>query len=140
MSAREYLISIQHLDIQIDIKLAQARRWREIAERATTVMSLTKVEGGPDNGGRMGCIERAIDAEREVDAMVDELVDKKREAQVALSNMAKHEERMVLESRYLNGKEWKDIAKAMDYSEAHVYRLHNDAIVNFRVPVKDESK
>ncbi|MEJ8751652.1 sigma factor-like helix-turn-helix DNA-binding protein [Lagierella sp. ICN-221743] len=42
-------------------------------------------------------------------------------------------ERAVLELRYLEGLEWKDISRELCYSEQHVYKLHGQALKKMRV-------
>lgn len=42
-------------------------------------------------------------------------------------------ERAVLELRYLEGLEWKDISSELCYSEQHVYKLHGQALKKMRV-------
>ncbi len=33
--------------------------------------------------------------------------------------------------RYIDGREWKEVAMELNYSEAHCYTLHHEAVVIF---------
>ena len=41
----------------------------------------------------------------------------------------RHED--VMRLRYIDGREWKDVAKELNYSEPHCYTLHREALVLF---------
>ena len=41
----------------------------------------------------------------------------------------RHED--VMRLRYIDGREWKDVARELNYSEAHCYTLHHEAVVIF---------
>ena len=44
---------------------------------------------------------------------------------------------MLLELRYLEGKTWDEIAKAMDYDLRWIYRLHGKALKEIEVQISD---
>ena len=41
----------------------------------------------------------------------------------------RHED--VMRLRYIDGREWKDVARELNYSEAHCYTFHHEAVVIF---------
>ena len=47
--------------------------------------------------------------------------------------MADINERDILLYKYIDGKEWKEIANKFGYSTRHIYRLHGEALKHFEI-------
>ena len=67
--------------------------------------------------------------QKEINADIDALTDKKREAMHFIDNSElTPTEKEVIYNRYLSMMKWPDIAKEMHYSEASIHRIHNIAL------------
>lgn len=77
--AKRYLLQIRKLDTLIKNKLIEKEQLLELALSTTAQLGGERVQAS-SNGHKMAdAMDKYIDLEKEIDARVDELVDKKRE-------------------------------------------------------------
>ena len=79
MNAKDFMLQLKKLDKLIENKIAEAQRWREIANNTTANMSGERVQssGSHDTIGKAIC--SYMDLDREITRRIDELIDKKKE-------------------------------------------------------------
>ena len=134
MTAKEYLGQAYRLDQRINSKLAQVMSLRDLTTKATATMS-DMPGGGSRNVYRMqDIIGKIIDLEDEINQDIDALVDLKREMVATIKAVADPECQTLLELRYLCFKTWEQIAVDMQYSTRNIYKLHDRAIKEIKVP------
>lgn len=134
MTAKEYLGQAYRLDQRINSKLEQVMSLRDLTTRATATMS-DMPGGGSRNVYRMqDIIGKIIDLEDEINQDIDALVDLKREMVATIKAVADPECQTLLELRYLCFKTWEQIAVDMQYSTRNIYKLHDRAIKEIKVP------
>ena len=134
MTAKEYLGQAYRLDQRINSKLEQVMSLRDLTTKATATMS-DMPGGGSRNVYRMqDIIEKIIDLEDEINQDIDALVDLKREMVATIKAVADPECQTLLELRYLCFKTWEQIAVDMQYSTRNIYKLHDRAIKEIKVP------
>lgn len=126
MTAKEYLLQYKNLDTCISAKSEQLERFKELA---------TKVSPSQGNGGsgdvsdRVGAtVAKICDAEAEINDMINQLVDLKREIENAIAKVPDATHRQILELRYLNQKKWENIAVELHTDLRWIYRLHGRAL------------
>ena len=142
MNAKEYLSQAYRLDQRINSKLKQVTNLRDLAARTTATIHPERVSGTKQRSPMENAIVKIIDLEHEINNDIDRLVDMKREISAVISTLKTPIHRIILELRYLEGKNWEEIAHAMDYDLRWVYRLHGRALkeVEARIsnkPLKD---
>ena len=134
MTAKEYLGQAYRLDQRIKSKLEQVMSLRDLTTKATATMS-DMPGGGSRNVYRMqDIIGKIIDLEDEINQDIDALVDLKREMVATIKAVADPECQTLLELRYLCFKTWEQIAVDMQYSTRNIYKLHDRAIKEIKVP------
>ena len=134
MTAKEYLGQAYRLDQRINSKLEQVMSLRDLTTKATATMS-DMPGGGSRNVYRMqDIIGKIIDLEDEINQDIDALVDLKREMVATIKAVADPECQTLLELRYLCFKTWEQIAVEMQYSTRNIYKLHDRAIKEIKVP------
>ena len=134
MTAKEYLGQAYRLDQRINSKLEQVMSMRDLTTKATATMS-DMPGGGSRNVYRMQDINgKIIDLEDEINQDIDALVDLKREMVATIKAVADPECQTLLELRYLCFKTWEQIAVDMQYSTRNIYKLHDRAIKEIKVP------
>ena len=107
---------------------------RDLTTKATATMS-DMPGGGSRNVYRMqDIIGKIIDLEDEINQDIDALVDLKREMVATIKAVADPECQTLLELRYLCFKTWEQIAVDMQYSTRNIYKLHDRAIKEIKVP------
>lgn len=135
MTAKEYLKQAYRLDLQIDAKLEQLSRLKDLAQKCTATMT-----GMPHNPSgsktRMAdTIEKIVDLQNEINADIDKLVDLKRDIGRLIKSVPDPEQQTILEKRYLCYLSWEQIAVDMNYSIQHIFRLHDKALENIKMRV-----
>ena len=128
ISVKEYLRQAYRIDHRINSKLEQVSSLRELAVKATSV--LTDMPRKPSRNAypTETIIAKMIDLEDEINNDIDTLVDIKAEIVNVIKAVEDPELQTVLELRYLCFKTWKQISVEMGYSEQHIYRLHGRAL------------
>ena len=74
MTAKEYLRQLSRKDARIDALIERQRRYRELAERRTTVYRDTPGGGRRCSSSVEEYVVKIIDLEREIDRRIDEYV------------------------------------------------------------------
>lgn len=120
MTAKRYLSQVYWLEMQVESKLMQEKELRSLAERVGMSMDRTAGTRGGNPSGREEIYIKLVEAVRELDRKIDELVDKKREIQGVIEQVEDDDCRLVLEHKYLNFLTIEQIAEKMHYSERWV--------------------
>ena len=128
MNKREYLEEVRSMNQQIDSKLQVLSSLRETAmrlspglqtERVSTTRNVTRLED---------TMNSVIDLENEIDMDIDRLVRRKLVVTHGISHLESATHRLVLEQRYLCGRDWNEIAGMLNCTRRHVTRLCEAAI------------
>lgn len=125
---KEELEELRTINERINSK---ERQKVELREKMSTVNSSTdysneRVQTSHCNHAEDKLI-KLIDLEIEIDKDIDELVDKRNRARTKI-NQIKGEAGLVLEMRYLECLDWKDISTELNKSDRSVYRIHLKAL------------
>ena len=104
MTAREYLTQARMIDSRINSKLMELQRARELATKATELVSDMPRNPSPDLQQMESRVVKIVDLEREINAEIDELVDLKRDIRELIAQIRKPEYQTLLELRYLGFK------------------------------------
>ena len=134
MNAKEYLSQAMYIDQRINSKLEQVTRLRENATNCTATLSDMPRPDTPNQQRMADTIGKIVDLEQEINEDIDRLVDLKAEARRVINAVSAPDQQLILELRYLCYKPWLEIAEAMGYSEAGVYKLHGKALRKIHVP------
>jgi DNA-directed RNA polymerase specialized sigma subunit len=140
MNAKEYLSQALWLDQMIVSKLEQLETLKSLAMKVTSSFAEEKVSGGNTEKSKMeSTIVKVIDLENEIGADFERLVDLKKEIQDAINRVDNINCQLLLEMRYLNGKNWEEIALALGYDRSTVFRIHGKAIKEIK-KIKNATK
>lgn len=131
MTTEMYLSQIRKLDKMINNRLAEIDDLRSLAENVSSrqiVSDLVQSSGKQDKLEKI--IVKIIDAENEVDALVDRYVDKRKEIMDRIESM-EYRHYDILYMRFIDGYTFSVIAEEMAASERQVYRWFEKAIAEF---------
>ena len=134
MTPKDFLQQIRSADRLIDSKLKQLECLRDETTRTSSMISDMPRSDSPNLQRMESTIVKLLDLEAEINADIDQLVDMKRVARDAINALSNADQRLVLELRYLCYKTWPWIADELGYSISNVYRLHDNALKNIRLP------
>ncbi len=127
MNTREILQQIRNLNITIKSKVERAQSLRELAESVNAQLTgMPTGNGDPQHMSKT--VELLVDLEHEIEKEAEALVSTQREMGARIANLPRKEYRDVLEMRYLNGLEWKEISNRMSYTRSGLQYLELKAI------------
>lgn len=134
MTAREYLSQAYYLDQRINSKIEQVESLNDLAKKAGCAIS-----GMPRNPDRAvssmaNAVERIVDLQAEINTDIDRMVRLKAEIMKVIRQVDDPELQTLLEKRYLNFHTWGQIAADMGYNVRHLYRIHDRALLEIKIP------
>ncbi len=127
-SAKEYLKRAYLLDLRIKSKEQQLLAVREMATKATSTMSATRVSG---TGARSRVEEygsKAVDLEAVIQESAARLIAAKYEIMQTIELVPDETRRTLLELRYLNFWGWGEIEEMTRFSHSRAMEIHRDAL------------
>ena len=134
MTAKEYLNQAYWLDRRIDSKLEQLSALSDMATKTTSIMSDDVVSHTRNVHSMQDIIVKIVDMKAEINTDIDHLVDLKRELMQVVKAVPNPEHQTLLELRYLCFKSWEDVAQELGYNVRHIYRLHDEAVEQIKIP------
>lgn len=127
MNAKEYLQQYRDADREINAKLDQIRRLRELATKTTQTLTTDRVQTSAENKVE-GIVQKIVDLQQEVNEEIDKLTKIRRDVQSVILSVSDSARRNVLRLRYVQGMSWEQIAVELNYTYRHVMRLHGEAL------------
>lgn len=128
MNAKEYLNQAYRLDQRINSKLEQVAALRSLTQKITVSYEGEAVSRTRNVSSMEDTIIRLMEAENELNAAIDALVDLKQNVYATIQKVEKPEYQFLLEMRYLCFKTWAEIADQMHLEEHYVFRVHGQAL------------
>lgn len=136
MTAKEWLSQYRTLDSRITAKMEQRERIRAALTKCTQV--ITDMPRGGGNHNWTDTLTKCIEAEEELNAMIDSFVDLQRSIWLQIDAIRDPQERQLLEARYIMGWGWTKIGIMMGIERTTVWRIHGRALSHITPP--DEQK
>lgn len=111
MEAKDFLKQPERLDLRIKNKLIEKQQWKEIAMGITANMDGERVQSSSNSKSKMAdAIIKCVDMEAEIDRLIDELIDTKKEVIQTIEQLDSATEYNVLHMRYIQYLSLQDIA------------------------------
>ena len=126
---RRTILRTQWIDMQL-MALHSA------TQRTTSVLRLTP-KGTADNDYLEAQLDKITEFERQYATELIAAMELIVEVDGYLRQLPRRHED-VMRLRYIDGREWKEVANELNYSEAHCYTLHHEAVVMFREIERDK--
>ena len=127
---KEYLQGIYMLDCKINELIEKKRSYQELAEKITQSFDGC---GGSGQGNKDKISElsaRIIDIEYEITDRIDELIDRKQEAERTIDMVPDEIERTILVLRHIRFLEFTEIASKTNLHVRTVHKKHKKAIMS----------
>ena len=132
LTAKEYLNQARTLDMLINSRQNELYKLRLMAKSVSSPKLGEKVKSGGGNNA-MSVVDKIIDMQRQINDEIDKLVDLKAEIRRRIAMLDDPFEQTILTERYINNKDWAEIAKIIRYGERNIRYLHGRALQNFAV-------
>lgn len=135
---KEYLYQIKKLDRMINNKLNELEKWKSVCEYPNVpAYGLEKVQS---SGGRMSfAVENYITVKDEIQEAIQDLMEVKRDVIGTIEKLPLPEYEVLYE-KYVNFKEFQDIADQKDKSYSWTTSVHGRGLVSVRKILQDREK
>lgn len=140
MTAKEYLSQAKFLDIRINSKLEQIESLNQLATKASSILTGMPHSPRKSNSTVADAVTKIVDLQNEINHDMESLVELKQDITKAIKRISDVEYQTLLEKRYLCFLSWEQIAVDLNYSIQHTFRIHDKALKEIDVILKDESK
>lgn len=126
---QHYLRSAWYYQKKADFLNEKILVLRSKAQKITTSFQDVPTFGGFEDH-RQQVIAEMVDLEREYGKSMMMCRNKAKEIEFVIGLLENHQEKIVLEMRYLHYDNWLDIAINLNYSVQMIYKIHGRALIN----------
>ena len=131
MQAKIYLSEIRKLDRKISNKQIELDALKALITSITPMMKEINVQSNGSQDRLGETMAKIIDLQREINNKIDEYVDRKLEA-IRLINLLEDDISIsILIQRYINYKQWDEIAESLSYTRQGIIKKHGQALLDF---------
>lgn len=127
MKARKYLMMANKLDAMIKNKMIEKQQWHDIALGVTVSMDGERVKSTGSKSRMADAIEKMTDVEREIDALIDQLIENKRDIILTIEQLPTAEYN-VMHMIYIRGMDFFESASEMKKSYSWVKGKHKSGL------------
>lgn len=131
MQTKDYLGQIYRLDRTIKNKMTELAEYKTLAYNISAVCNSERVQTSLTQDKIGNSIAKIEEMERKLDLMIDEYVDKKNLIISQIDKIEKVEYYEVLIAKYVEKKNFEEIAAELGYTFRHITRLHGEALQAF---------
>jgi DNA-directed RNA polymerase specialized sigma subunit len=128
--AQVFLEQVERLDARITNKLIEKQQWKDIALGITANMDGERVQSSGAKDKMASAVERCVDMESEIDSLVDNLIEIKKEVIQTIEQLYSPTEYKLLHLRYIQYVPLKDIADMWGVEYTNVTTTHGRALKN----------
>lgn len=129
-AAKKYLKRAYYLDLRIQSKERQLQAARDMATKATSSMSATRVSGTTARSKVEEYGSKAVDLEAAIRDSARKLIQTRYEIMQTIEQVPDECRRTVLELRHLDMLEWLEIESALSYSHRQAMRIYGNALLD----------
>lgn len=130
MDAKSYLQQVEMLDVKIANKLIEKQQWKDIALGVTVSVGGERVQSSGSQQKMANAIIKCVDIDAEIDSLIDELVNTKKDVVATIEKLRSPTEYRILHMRYIQHISLTDIADIMNKEYTWVTTTHGRAMKN----------
>ena len=127
--AQRYLRSAWYYQKKANFLTDKILKLRSTAEKMTSSFQDVPTFGGFEDH-RQKVIAEMVDLQREYNKTTQMCRNKLHEIEFVINLLENHQEKLVLEMRYLHYDNWLDIALNLNYSVQNIYKIHGSALIH----------
>lgn len=128
IDAKSYLLQVKKLDLQIRNKLVERQQWKDVALGITANIGGERVQSSGSKNKMANAVIKCVDMEAEIDALVDELINTKREVIATIEKLESPIEYDVLHKRYIQDISLQEIADHFKKEYGWATTVHGRAL------------
>lgn len=134
--AQIILEQVEKLDCIIQNKLIEKGQWRDMALGITASMDGERVQSSGSQSRMADAVIKLVDMEAEIDRLVDQLIEKKKEVIGIIEQLQSPMEYKLLHMRYIQYIPLKAISDLWDMEYTNVTTMHGRALRNVQAIVE----
>ncbi len=128
MNIKQHLLQLYKLECLIKEHLEQIEHLRRLAQKSTNTLSLEPK--AKMQGDRLcSLVAKIVDLQADLNKEIDNFIDFKKIVLEQISKLECTQQKTVIMARYVNFKEWEDIAHLLGCNRRHALRIHNKALI-----------
>ena len=132
---RKYLSQAYLIDKRIESRVLELERLRSITvSPASPSMEMSYNPNRAHEAPFVNALEKVWDVEDRISADIERLVKLREQISAVINGIEDPGELLLIRYRYVHNYSWSEIAKLLNCSERHVYRLHEAALEKIRIP------
>ena len=139
IDANSYLQQVEMIDIKISNKLIEQQQWKDIALGITANLGGEKVQASGSQQKMANAIEKCVDMESEINALIDELIHTKKQIIATIEKLYSPTEYKILHMRYIQNISLTDIADMLKRDYTTITTTHGRALKNVQ-KILDKNK
>lgn len=128
--AQLYLERVEMIDSIIRNKLIEQQQWRDIALGITANMEGERVQSSGAKSKMADAINKCVDMEAEIDGLINDLADTKREVIATIEQLESPYEYRIIHAKYIQFIDLVDIAEQWNKEYTAITTAHGRALAN----------
>ena len=138
MKAKEFMCQVQKLDRIIENKIAEKRKWQELAMGTTSCSNGDRVQSSGSHQKMSDAVCSYVDIESEIDCYIKKLIEKREEIINTIEGLeiVKYD---VLHKIYVQGMDFSEIADIYNKSYSWVTTIHGRALKDVQKIIDERS-
>ena len=129
--AKDYFAQIRKTDRLIQRLSSTVATLRSSLNAQSYDLKPDKVQGSSAKSPFESTVIKIIDLEEKINARIDELATMRNDTFSMIKNVPDLEQQNILIGRYIQLKEWDDIAAELKFSAKWILKLHGKALLEF---------
>ena len=130
-AAKEYFAQIRKTDRLIQRLTNTVATLRSSLTSQNYALNPNKVQSSRKTDQMSETVAKIADFETEINTRIDELIDLKRDAFTRINKVPDLDQQNVLVGRYIQMKEWDDIAIEFNFSTQWMFEIHGRGLLSF---------
>jgi hypothetical protein len=133
MDAKSYLREVEKLDVRIQNKLIERQQWQDIAVGITASVGGERVQTSGSQQKMADAVVKCVDMEEEINALVDSLIETKKDVIATIEKLDNPTEYDILHKRYIQFMPLKEIADRYGREYNTITTTHGRALKNVQM-------
>lgn len=133
MDAKNYLRQVEKLDVRITNKLIERQQWRDIAVGITASVGGERVQASGSQQKMADAVVKCVDMEKEINALVDSLIETKKDVIATIEQLDNPTEYDILHKRYIQFMPLQEIADRYGREYTTITTTHGRALKNVQM-------